>query len=794
MNEELYIEGEKVDLFGKENIEITSAVADISDITKNLTDYSKNFKVTASDTNNKIFKHYYNALIDNTFDARLRKNANIYLNGVLFKKGKIQLNKVKVEDGKPSSYDLNFFGNLLNLSDKTKEDKLSVLNLSAFDHPYNGATIKTGLETGLFGGDIVYCLFYKKQLFYNSDPSNTTNTETLSNIAWQGGANNTGVDFNFLKPSIKNIRIIEAIETKYDINFSRDFFGREEFLKSYLWVNNDSENTAGGGSVQPFFDGGDLQFIDPTTNYFNITINRFNPDPPNSYQSFFIDFTVTPEVGYESVPYTIKYFRNGEIIDNIFYQTGGTKTRNNTFTDSEEYEAYYIIESELEFSFTTNLRQRGYGSSGLFTVLLIDINSTSSVQTIGSSLRVNEELPDITVIDYLKGLFKACKLVVYPTSENDLYVNTLNDYYKQGDLFDITKYVDRSSYEVKRGDLLNEINFTFEEPKCILNVEFEKQNNIYYGNEESKVRVDQSDHNSELIDGKKKDFEVPFEVIKYDRLTDQNDEVQTNVMYAPVVDEELKPVNPAPHLHYVTNQSLGNKTIGFIDELDNKTEVTKINIPLHCDRINEPNFSLLFSQEFNEWDGAIMPNTLYSNYHAEYITNIFNIKRRDYKFKAFLPFNITTNLSLDDVLKIDNSYFRINKYTINLTTGQTQLDLISSFGKLNVFATERTTIIVNFESQIESVFVLNGTNISVTLNDTGDGIGWVSASKVGQNVYFDFSENTSFVSRTATATIENLNNPPESILITLIQNGSQILTSDSNFITVDSNFITADNG
>jgi len=787
---ELYIEGEKIDLFGDENIEITSAVADISDITKNLTDYSKNFTVPASAKNNRIFKHYYNALIDNTFDARLRKNASIYLNGVLFKKGKIQLNKVKVEGEKPSSYDLNFFGNLLNLSDKTKKDKLSALDLSAFDHNYNGATIKTGLETGLFGGDIVYCLFYKKQLLYNSDPSNTTNTETLSNIAWQGGANNTGVDFNFLKPSIKNIRIIEAIETKYDINFSRDFFGREEFLKSYLWVNNDSENTAGGGSVQPFFDGGDLQFIDPTTNYFNITIRIFNPDPPNSYQIFFIDFTVTPEVGYESVPYTIKYFRNGSLISTAFYPTGGTRTRNNTFTDQKEYEAYYIIESELELSFTTNLRQRGFSNIGSLT----DTNCTSSVQTIGSSLRVSEELPDIKVIDYLKGLFKMFKLVVVPTSENDLYVNTLNDYYKQGDLFDITKYVDRSSYEVKRGDLLNEINFTFEEPKCILNVEFEKQNNIYYGNEESKVRVDQSDPNSELIDGKKKDFEVPFEVIKYDRLTDQNDDVQTNVMYAPVVDEELKPVNPAPHLHYVTNQSLGNKTIGFIDELDNKTEVTKINIPLHCDRINEPNFSLLFSQEFNEWDGAIMPNTLYSNYHAEYISNIFNIKRRDYKFKAFLPFNITNNLSLDDVLKIDNNYFRINKYTINLTTGQTQLDLISSFGKLNVFASERTTISVDFESQIESVFVLNGTNISVSLNDTGNGTGWVATSTVGQNVYFDFSENTSLAPRTVTATIENLNNPPENILITLIQGGSENITADNNSITVDSNFITSDNG
>jgi hypothetical protein len=791
---ELFIGNQKLDLFGDENILITSAVADITDITKNLTDYSRNFTVPASKVNNQIFKHYYNANIDNTFDARTKANSSIYINGVLFRDGKAQLNKVEIKKGKPSSYTLFFFGNLINLAKKLGDDKLSDLDLSAFDHPYDGSTIKQGLQTSLFSGDIKYCLFYKKQLFYNSNPSDNTVLDTIQNIAYQGGVNQTGVEFNFLKPSIRNIRIIEAIESKYGITFSRDFFGRAEFTDTYLWINNNNENTSGGGEIQPIFDGGDLMFIDPITNYFNITISRFLAYPPNSYSRFSIDFRVTPAVGFEATPYTIKYFRNGSLISTAIYPVGGIQTRFNTFTDSGEYEAYYEVSSELEFSFTTRLRQRGLDNIGFFEFIVIDITSTSSEQTIGSSFNTALELPDIEIIDYLKAFFQMFKLVVVPTGKNNLYVNTQKEYYRQGQIFDITKYVDQENYSVSRGELLNNINYSFEEPKAILNVEFEKQNNEFYGDEQLKIRVDQNDPNSELIDGKEENFEVPFETIVYDRITDLNDNQPTNIMYAPIIDEERKPVNPAPHIHYITNQNLGSKTIGFIDEFDNKSEVTQINIPLHCEKITNPSFSLLFSQELNEWDGSTMLNTLYSNYHAEYIFGIFNIKRRDYKYKARLPFNIITRITLDDVLQISENFYRIDNFTLNLTTGETELNLISSFGRINLFSADRTFINVDFNAQTESEYITNGQDVSFVKNDIGDGTAWVTVTVVGQIIYFEFLENTSPTQRVMTVTVTNNNNPIQQIEFTLIQEGTGIFTADTTIITADTNLITADNG
>lgn len=785
---DLYIENDRLDLFGEENIQITSAVADISDITKNLTDYSRNFTVPASDINNRIFKHYYNANIDNTFDARTKSNARIYLDGVLFKEGKLQLNKVEVKKGRPSSYGLNFFGNLLNLSTRLGDDKLSDLDLTAFDHPYTSVNVKTGLESGLFGGDLVYSLFLKKQALYDSDPTNTTKTETLENIAYQGGANINGVEYNTLKPSLKNIRIIEAIESKYNLNFSRDFFGRSEFADTFLWLNNTSQRVGGGGTVRVDFDGGDFTFVDPVTDVGSFFSGSISGVGLVDY-TIFID--ITPDAGFENVPYTILYYLNDELIaeyPDIGFASIRNRLRYKGFDFT--YEVYFEIRTEDQFSFTSSFIQaQDLVIGGSNVVLAI---TTGSTQTIGSSSKFEENAPDIKIIDYLKGFFQMFKLVVIPTGENELYVNTIQDYYKQGESFDITRFVDAENYTVERGELLNEIDFSFEEPSGILNVEFEKQNNQFYGNEESTIRVDPNDPNSEIIDGKKEEYKVPFEVIVYDRLIDQNDEQTTNVMYAPVIDEEFKPINPKPHIHYNINIDASANSIGLIDENNNKLEVATINTPFHCEKILDPSFALLFSQELNEWDGSTMLNTLYSNYHAQYISGIFNIKRRNYKYSAYLPFNILTKISLDDILKIKNDFFRIDKYTLNLTTGKTDLELITAFDvNINRVVADRTNILVDFNAQTTSVFVTNLNNPTLTKVDLGNGTGWLTLSINSGSVFFAFDANPSPFQRVMQV---DLVQGIFTINFFVTQTGTGIVTADVTTVTVDNTIITADNG
>src|SRR5690554_3212789 len=132
---DVYIEGERLDLFEDESINVVQSVTDVKDISKIYADYSQSFHVPASKRNNRIFKNYYNVDIDNGFDARTRKDGVININTLPFKTGGIRLDGVALKDKVPASYRITFFGKSVNVKDKLGDDKLGDLEwLQNFNH------------------------------------------------------------------------------------------------------------------------------------------------------------------------------------------------------------------------------------------------------------------------------------------------------------------------------------------------------------------------------------------------------------------------------------------------------------------------------------------------------------------------------------------------------------------------------------------------------------------------------------------------------------------------------------
>ena len=93
------------------------------------------------------------------------------------------MRKVILRSERPYAYSISFSGNAQNIKTLAGNDLLSDLDLTAFNHDYNSSNVKLGLENSLFSGNIVYNLLVKKQYLYNSDSSDETNTDLLSNIA-----------------------------------------------------------------------------------------------------------------------------------------------------------------------------------------------------------------------------------------------------------------------------------------------------------------------------------------------------------------------------------------------------------------------------------------------------------------------------------------------------------------------------------------------------------------------------------------------------------------------------------
>jgi hypothetical protein len=770
----IYIENERLELFNDENIEIVSSITDSSDITKNTTDYSKGFTVPASDKNNAIFKHYYNANIDNTFDARIKKDGRIELDGLPFKSGKFRLDKVNVKNDKPSSYSINFFGKLVNLKDSVKDDELTTLDLSALNFDLSYASMGTALGLGLFDRKIIANLLSKKRFFYNTDPTNTTNTATQVNIA------NVGLNPLELRPSIKLIEIIKAIEVKYGFAFSRDFFGRSEFDNLYMWLNNNA--TLQGRPTEQLinFTTGDASGFNFATDTWEISTFYANLGSYN-YYTYKIDiFSTTPE------PYKVIVKNFGQVVAE-FDCSGGNFLGENIEIKTlgatpVPIEYQFFVSSTVPMTYTSTFFVRRNFFSGV--PLVGNTSASAPSNNLTAIFQVSANLPKLKIIDFLKSIFTLFKLVIIQENNTDIYVNTLVDYYSQGKLWDVTKYIDFESYDVNRGDILNEIDFSFTEPTTLLNKQFELNTGLAYGDEELKL----ADENGDLLDGKKLEVKPQFEQMVYERLRDVDTGELTNIMYGLSANENLEPQNPKGHIFYNNRENVTEKPfkVRINDSGDTGDFIGFLNIPSHTLGFVSPQYSTIFGEEFNEWDGTLISNTLYTNYYKDYIESIFNIKRRDFSFKSILPLQILLAVRLNDVLKIKENYYRIDKYTANITNKNVQLNLINSFDNtINPFATDGTIFFARNNSQ--SIFVKGNDSFTVTLIDSPS---WASYTIDGRLINIELDPNQTGLDRGVVVEIES----DDKIITVQVIQASEQPRADNNVITSDTTLITADNG
>jgi len=91
------------------------------------------------------------------------------------------------------------------------------------------------------------------------------------------------------------------------------------------------------------------------------------------------------------------------------------------------------------------------------------------------------------------------------------------------------------------------------------------------------------------------------------------------------------------------------------------------------------NFTLNFSADISTLLDQIVPNTLYSVYYAQYLSNLYNLKNRETSVKTNLPISLLTSLELNDRLIIRDKRYMINDMKSNLTTGEVDLVLLNDF-------------------------------------------------------------------------------------------------------------------
>jgi hypothetical protein len=659
---QLYIEGQRVDMFDDESVVITQTIKNVQDVGKIFTDFTRTFSLPASKTNNKIFKHYYNYHIQNGFDARTRKPANIELNTLPFTDGRVKLEGVDLKDNKPHTYKITFFGSTVTLKDLVGDDTLSILSsLTSLNKLYDATNIKASLQADPTTSDIIAPLItHTQRLTFNSHNS----ANQVGNIAWNIGHVH-GVLYSELKYAIRLHTIVEAIETQYGITFSNDFFVNTNtpYYNLFMWLHRKKGDVENLSNENQSIVNGFTPEADNTTTQTHLKSNttlEIYGDPQR-----YDNITELRFVTSSTVPYSISLQKDGvEVVR--FNDVVGNQVINQ-FTFDGDYTIY--IESSADITFTKIEWYISYEQN-------VKTYSTGSyLHSDAFTFDITQQIPEMKVIDFLSGLFKTFNLTAYvEQNTNEIVVKDLNSFYSGGSSYDVTKYIDVSKSQVNIALPYREINFQHEDTKTFLASIHSQKFGKTWGKSEYT--------NSEKLDGTIYDIKTPFSQMKYERLVDENAAAITSTTTVQVgyfVDDNQESYFGKPLIFYPIRQTSANG-IAFLSSPTSQEELTTYNIPSNSVALTTTasTYNINFYEEVNEYTRETgFTNTLFKAYYSDYITSVFNPTNRITKVSAYLPLRILLNYTLADRFVIGANSYKINSIKTNLKNGKSDIELLN---------------------------------------------------------------------------------------------------------------------
>ena len=711
---QLYIEGQRLDLFKDEIVSLTETIQNIKDVSKIFTSFTKTFSLPASKVNNKIFKHYYNFDIVGGFDARIKKDGKIELNTIPYKTGRIKLEGVELKNNVAHTYNITFFGNTVELPDILGEDKLSSLFFSSSDYsiPYTAANIKSYM--GAVGNSkiITPLITHTDRIYYNSGQNSIAGT---NNVSFSSGVIK-GLKWDQLKFAIRLYELILEIEAKYtiaegyssNIVFSRDFFNvsNPSFYNLYMWLHRKS------GPVEPA-----QQVASVTSQVVFAT-----PSPPNAHLILSGANIITPadmltypnrvishELSFATTS-GVNYVVNVTLNGSPYWQStsaSGPRTFTNQFAlvGNGVFNIFVTAETTISFANVEWEFDGIYyfvqgGSASSYTDAL---NTTSFSITNDFDFLVKEQIPDVTIMSFLTGLFKMFNLVAYVDETNTIVVRPLEadsssvygnagnlSYYTDADIngndtpinYNISRFIDTTKSKVNVALPYNEIVYGYEGTGSFL----AKQHNqlagsnwgalSYSGDPQGQTGGINYNASTEIYK-----VLVPFEHFKYERLINVTGNLDTTIQWGYSVNENQQPYIGKPLIFYAIQRSGGMTPISLVTSPTSVSEVLSYTIPsnsLYISAQYQGRENINFNNEINEYTRTNeFSDTLFSAYHSPYIIDVFNPSRRITKVTSYLPLRILFDFKLNDTFEINAQKYIINSVTTNLQSGKSEMELLN---------------------------------------------------------------------------------------------------------------------
>ena len=650
---QVYIEGQRLELFNDEKITINSSVQNISDISKTYTDFSQSFTIPASVNNNKIFQHFYANEVNATLDYNVRRSAFIEIDLLPFRTGKIQLEKAQVKNGQVENYTITFYGDLVTLKDLFGEAKLNSLDVSAYTHIYTGANVQTRVSSDSVDYDVRYPLISSKRLWQYGGSGSQDISQTSGHI-----------HFDELFPALRISKIFDAIENKYGVNFTGNFITNKKFTDVFLYLKN-RETFEFWTQTKPI----DLNAVVSTgistpETMFDLANNKIVFSSfPFVQGSYAVNLNITSAI--PTTKYLVDVYENAILINTFEYT--GTDTNQVYFVDTDP-----ALHTEVEFKVRASISCTITHSN-----LIVQYDDVYGAPTTYNTCSLNNtvltgevdlasNMPDMKIADFFSGVLKQFNITCIPASATSYELLPLETWYANGKIRDVTKYTDKTEVSIDRMPLYKRISFEHEQSQSFMNRKFFDLYTREYGDLNSNYTYD----GSEYI------IKLPFENLNFNKFTSTNLQVGYCLTPAP----DFKPYIPKPILLYKYNK------LSCSFHFNNGSSINHVltYIPFGQDLlISSTKYSLNFGNDQSTLLNENIERGIYFQYYSQYLNNLYNPKNRFVSLKTNLPTSLLTTIKLNDRLVIRDKRYIINDMQIDLTTGDVTFKLIQDFRNIN---------------------------------------------------------------------------------------------------------------
>lgn len=473
---ELYINGQRLDLFDDVDINITYSVQDIENPTNRQSNFSRTIQIPSTTSNDAIFGSIY---LFNTwvvdFDPSIKADCLILQSGNQVFEGVAQLLAIK-QNQSGRTYEIGLYGETANLFKTIGDAELTDLDFSDLNHVWDSTNIEdswnfseTADGTGYYYPFIDYGQNFERQ---NTAPASFLYTvedfypaiylkEYVDRIFEAAGFT---YESNFLNGA--NGSVFKQLIVPYGVS-GVPYITNEQALGNLYWVRLNADLTRnnlipvtqfqfGTATPSPYFNSGS----------YNLSTRKFIAPADRTYNfQLRVTATLVQATGpFNSVALTSNLYKNGTVVTPNMVVLWDINTPANTTITQD-----FFIQDTATVGDEYEIRYQG-GAIGY--TILIDSSNTYWLNQIAGTPKMepgdlwdmNETVvPKVKQSELLSSVISMFNLYVYPDKYNQkkLYIEPWSEFFDQGvvdwtDLWDLNK-----GFEVLPSGFYNPKTFKF---------------------------------------------------------------------------------------------------------------------------------------------------------------------------------------------------------------------------------------------------------------------------------------------------------------------------------------------